>query len=198
MTPDTTSDVTPDTTPDMTPDTAPDSIPEMTEPNVRDAIPAALVELLSGICGVVTIGALNGRTPTVEGTVSRDGQTWMCQASVYVAGAILLARSVWPDTVPPERRPDVARLIARVNWGLLAGSAELDHRDGTVRVRTSLCPAGQAVGMRLAEGLVLPNLGTAALLFPRVASVAAGADDPDQAAERLLDDIESGALVLHR
>lgn len=164
----------------------------------RDAIPDAVVELLSSICGAVQIGDLDGGIPTIEGTVDRDGQSWMCQTSVYSEGAILLTNSIWAEQVPPGRRPEVRELIGAVNWALLTGNAEMDDQDGTVRLRTSLYCAGEAVPMPLAEGLVLPNLGAAALVFPCVASVASGAAEPGDAAEQLIGEIESGRLVLRR
>jgi hypothetical protein len=39
---------------------------------------------------------------------------------------------------PPEQRDEVARFIARANWGLTIGNFELDYDDGHVRFKSSI------------------------------------------------------------
>ncbi|HVC14921.1 MAG TPA: hypothetical protein VND62_08695 [Acidimicrobiales bacterium] len=144
--------------------------------------------------GAVTVGEVPGELPAVEGTVERRGLSWRLQVVSY-PGDVLVARSFLREAVPEDRRDAAAIFANRVNWALLAGNVEVDGGDGTVRVRTSLCPQGALVSVPLTEGLLGPNLGTAALVFPGIEAVAAG-KDPVAAADDVLDEIEGEGIDL--
>ncbi len=157
-------------------------------------LPQAVIDLAAQAAGSVAVGLLDDDVPAVEGTVERDGHSWKLQVSAYPAGT-LVALSIAAEPVPAARRTAVGRLLQQVNWGLLVGAGELDDRDGTVRVRTSLCAFDAPVDEALAAGLILPNLGTAKLVLAAVAAVAAGAD-PEAEAERVLDTIDAEGVDL--
>ena len=53
-------------------------------------------------------------------------------------GRRLLVYSIYPVRVPEGKRPVVAELFTRINWGLPIGGFEMDWSDGEVRVRTAM------------------------------------------------------------
>ena len=157
-------------------------------------LPQAVIDVAAQAAGAVAVGLLDDDVPAVEGTVERDGLAWRLQVAAYPGGT-LVALSIAAEPVPAARRAAVGQLLQQVNWGLLVGDGEIDDRDGTVRVRTSLCAFDAPVDEALAAGLILPNLGTAALVLTAVAAVAAGAD-PEAEAERILDTIDAEGVDL--
>jgi hypothetical protein len=148
--------------------------------------------LLKATGGAASVGEVPGGLPAVEGTIERGGSSWRLQVVSY-PGDVLVARSFLREAVPEDRREAAAVFANRVNWALLVGDVEVDAEDGTVRVRTALCPQGALVSVPLVEGLLGPNLGTAELVFPALQAVAAG-KEPVAAADEVLDEIEEQGI----
>ena len=157
-------------------------------------MPQRVVDTVLRATGAVSVGEVPGGLPAVEGTVERRGTSWRLQVVSY-PGDVLVARSFLREAMPADRREAAAVFANRVNWALLVGDVEIDADDGTVRVRTALCPQGALVSFPLVEGLLGPNLGTAELVLPGLQAVAAG-QDPKAAADAVLDEIEAKGVDL--
>jgi hypothetical protein len=64
--------------------------------------------------------------------------SWKFYAQVVEEQELILLYSICPVRAPEERRSDVANFLTRVNYGLSAGTFELDFDDGEVRCKTVL------------------------------------------------------------
>jgi hypothetical protein len=69
-----------------------------------------------------------------------DGEnaSFVCYAQVIEDKDAFVFYALFPDAVPADRRPAVAELITRLNYGLTIGNFELDFGDGEVRYRASV------------------------------------------------------------
>lgn len=157
-------------------------------------MPKRVVDTIVRALGAVSVGEVPGGLPALEATVERGGISWDVQVVSY-PGDVLVARSYLRGVVPEERREAAAIFANRLNWGLLVGDVEVDVDDGTIRVRTALCPRGALVSVPLVEGLVGPNIGTAELVLPALQAVAAG-KEPVAAADEVLDEIDAHGIDL--
>jgi len=63
---------------------------------------------------------------------------WICIVRVFPESERLLVYSILSENVPLERRPRLAELFARINYGLVLGNFEMDWADGEVRYKTSI------------------------------------------------------------
>lgn len=63
---------------------------------------------------------------------------WICIVRVFPESQRLLVYSILPQNVPEERRPRIAELFIRINYGLVLGNLEMDWVDGEVRYKTSM------------------------------------------------------------
>ncbi len=63
---------------------------------------------------------------------------WICIVRVFPESERLLVYSILPENVPVDRRPRLAELFARINYGLVVGNFEMDWADGEVRYKTSI------------------------------------------------------------
>lgn len=63
---------------------------------------------------------------------------WICIVRVFPESERLLVYSILPENVPLDRRPRLAELFARINYGLVVGNFEMDWADGEVRYKTSI------------------------------------------------------------
>ncbi len=63
---------------------------------------------------------------------------WICIVRVFPESERLLVYSILPENVPVERRPRLAELFARINYGLVLGNFEMDWEDGEIRYKTSM------------------------------------------------------------
>ena len=61
---------------------------------------------------------------------------------LYAREPYLVCLAQLPDTIPDERRLEVAEFLHRANYGLLLGSFEMDYDRGEVRYRTALMTEG--------------------------------------------------------
>lgn len=104
-------------------------------------------------------------------------------ARLWVASGIFLCSSAFPVFVPPDRRPAVAELLARLNWPLLLGNWELDGSDGDVRYRTSATCRHLDLTPAAARDLCYTNFGTVAEGWRPLLDVIASDVTPAEAVE---------------
>jgi hypothetical protein len=98
-------------------------------------------------------------------------------------GRRLLVYSIYPVRVPEGKRPVVAELITRINYGLLIGSFEMDWSDGELRIRTAMpLEEGDFTDKQL-EHLFYGNLALANRYLAGVCGAAFGNVTPEVAIE---------------
>ncbi len=78
--------------------------------------------------------------------------------------------TVCPLTVPEEKRPMIAELIARINWNLLLGSFDLDMDDGEIRFRTSIKLGKDQLSEEILLHTIFSNVVSMDLKFPGLAA----------------------------
>lgn len=74
--------------------------------------------------------------------VANDTQQFVCYLNFGACAA-------------PDRRDEVARFIARANWGLMIGNFEMDFEDGHVRFKSSLDYSGAELTENLIRNAIL-------------------------------------------
>lgn len=144
---------------------------------------AAVVEFLEG----------RGWTVDVDGSLIRtvirtEEQAFPCAVVAVEEVGQLVAYSVFPDTVDPERRESVAELATRANVRLTVGNLEIDLDAGQVRFRTGLAVGQSPVTEEMVERVIVDNAATAVAYFPLVAAVADGRMSPAEAVAVLGDE----------
>lgn len=98
-------------------------------------------------------------------------------------GRRLLVYSIYPVRVPEGKRPVVAELLTRINWGLPTGDFEMDWGDGEVRVRTAMpLEQGDFTDKQL-EQLFYSNLALANRYLAGIYGAAFGNVSPEVALE---------------
>lgn len=91
--------------------------------------------------------------------------------------------------VPPARRDEVTRLMARINEQLLSGHFDLWHADGSLLFRNSLLLAGQAeANDAQCEALIHLAVETAERYFPAVQFVVWAGQNAAEALEAAMID----------
>jgi hypothetical protein len=114
------------------------------------------------------------------GFQGENGQ-WSCYAQAREEQAQLLFYSVCPMNAPGDRRPAVAELLTRVNYGLFIGDFELDMDDGEVRYKTSIDVHGDRLSPALVRPLVYANVLMMDRYLPAIMSVIYGDVPPAEA-----------------
>lgn len=88
-----------------------------------------------------------------------DGeQAWDFRVLTHETDGTIQVYSMFPVHIPQVRRDDVIQYLMRLNYVLIAGSWELDARDGEVRFKTSLHTGDDEVPFDLIEALLLINV----------------------------------------
>jgi hypothetical protein len=91
--------------------------------------------------------------------------------------------------VPPARRDEVAKLLARINEQLLVGHFDLWHSDGSLLFRNSLLLAGNAeANDAQCEALIRFAVDTCERYFPAVQFVVWAGQPADEALEAAMID----------
>jgi hypothetical protein len=114
------------------------------------------------------------------GFQGENGQ-WSCYAQAREEQAQLLFYSVCPMNAPGDRRPAVAELLTRVNYGLFMGNFELDMDDGEIRYKTSIDVEGDRLSPALVKPLVYANVLMMDRYLPGIMSVIYGNVAPAEA-----------------
>ena len=98
--------------------------------------------------------------PVLLSELSGDGGSWAFYAQAAEDKGLVLLYSICPVRAPKARRPEVAELLTRANYGLAAGNFELDLEDGEVRYKTVVQLHGQGLDGITLKRVVRAN-GTA-------------------------------------
>lgn len=83
---------------------------------------------------------------------------WWCLAHALEEQQQFVYFSVYPFSVPPEKRPAVAEFLTRANSILSIGNFEMDYADGEVRFRTSIDVEGDELSLALVRTVVYINV----------------------------------------
>lgn len=110
---------------------------------------------------------------------------WQCFAQAREAEAQFVFYSVYPVLVPPARRPAMAELLTRINYGLVLGNFELDYADGEVRFKTSLDVEGTTLAPPLIRSCVYANVLMLNLYLPALVALLDEGIEPAAALARI-------------
>ncbi len=83
---------------------------------------------------------------------------WQCFAQAREAQQQFVFYSVLPINAPPDKRPKVAELITRINYGMVIGNFEMDFDDGEVRYKTSIDVEGAELTPPMIRQIVYANI----------------------------------------
>jgi hypothetical protein len=67
-----------------------------------------------------------------------DDDEWSCVAQALEEQSIFLFFSILPEDAAEDRRAEVAKFVARANYGMLTGAFEVSLDTGDVRYRTGV------------------------------------------------------------
>ncbi len=98
---------------------------------------------------------------------------------------------IFSESVPDDRRPAVAELLTRANYGLRIGNFEMDFRDGEVRYKASLDFEGATLTHPLLKNLLYPAVQTSDRYFQSVMQVAFAGAVP----EAVIGEVEGRPVV---
>jgi hypothetical protein len=124
-----------------------------------------------------------GRQDLIELVFENPRASWKSYASVSNGDRAFLLYSICAVDVPADRRPAVAELITRINFGLVSGNFEMDWEDGEVRFRTGIELTGISPTIELIAALVQPNLTAVNRYLPALLMVIRNEADPVTARE---------------
>ena len=100
-----------------------------------------------------------GPPATVETRCAGTTAEWTCTGRTFEEQGQVVFDSDLPFTVPEDRGPAMALLLAATNWNLHTGFFALDPATGRIRVRTSfVATAGPLLHAAAAKALVYPNV----------------------------------------
>jgi len=105
----------------------------------------------------------------------------LAHASVFTAGERLALLFIFRKKAVKARRPEVAELITRLNYGMITGGFEMDMDGGEVRYRFGLDFSGVELHPLLVRNAVLTSLDALETYEQAVQDVITGAASPKQA-----------------
>jgi hypothetical protein len=123
-----------------------------------------------------------------ETSFEGDSGVWPVHVHVYDADSRVVLVSTWTGLVDEARRPAMAELCNRANFGLAIGNFELDHDTGEVRFRTSIDTEHAELTPALVRNLAVANMITFDQYLPAIEGVAAGS--PADLAVRAVEEAE--------
>ncbi len=106
---------------------------------------------------------------------------WTCFAREDEERQIFLFHSYLPVKAPEDKRPVLADMLTRANYGLYIGNFELDFNDGEVRFKTSLDVENDRLSHALTKGAVYANVSIMDKYLPGIMSVIYGGASPTEA-----------------
>jgi hypothetical protein len=109
-----------------------------------------------------------------------NGQ-WTCIAQAREEQSQFLFYSLCPVNAPEDRRPAVAELLTRANYGLFIGNFELDLDDGEIRYKTSIDVEGDRLSPALVQQLAYANVFTMDRYLPGMMGLIYGHISPEEA-----------------
>jgi hypothetical protein len=94
---------------------------------------------------------------------------------------VLLCVANFGVNAPEEQRARALDYLNRANWGLRAGSFEMDPRDGEMRFRMTIDASGGAIVPEMVRSMVHTALGSCEHYFPGLMSVVFAGVEPAEA-----------------
>jgi len=128
--------------------------------------------------------------PVVRLSYGSDDGDWELFVQAREEHSQVLAYSVLPDPVEPDRRSAVGQLLHRLNSRLAMGAFEMNLDSGEVRFRTGLDLADVTLTEALLEPVIMTNLRTVEDYLPAILAVRAGTD-PVRALADVQDELDS-------
>jgi len=117
----------------------------------------------------------------VRSGINGDNGQWRIIVSPSDEDEVCLMLSIFPQRCPEHRRAACARLLARINFGMLVGSFEMDFEDGQINFKTSYpFPKGQ-LDAELLKRVVGFNLDCMDKYLPAIMSVIYSGASPAKA-----------------
>ncbi len=115
--------------------------------------------------------------------VPLTGRTGEWDLRIYVLDDTrrMLALSVLPMNVAPERRSAMCETLNRANFGLVNGSFEMDMDSGEVRCRTAVDLDGAILSPSLLRHVLLANAELTDTYHPAIMRVSFGEQAPEEA-----------------
>ena len=108
---------------------------------------------------------------------------YISHLSVDEDRCFVLFYTMCPLMAPEHKRPAIAELLTRANYGMSLGNFELDLRDGEIRYKTSIDVEGSRLTEALLAPLVYANRSTMDRYMPAIIDVLYQGGDPAMAAE---------------
>jgi len=116
-----------------------------------------------------------GPVPTVETRCAGTTSEWACAGRTFEQQGQVVFDSILPVTVPEDRGPGIALLLAGANWSLHTGAFSIDPGTGRVRLRTSLISSsGPLLHAPTAKALVYANVLIVERCLPTLQAALAG------------------------
>lgn len=103
---------------------------------------------------------------------------WYCFAQMREAEGQFVFYSACPMVAPAGRRPAIAELLTRINFGLIMGNFEMDFNDGEIRFKTSIDVEGTVLSPELIRPIVNANVTMMDRYLPSIVKVLEGVTDP--------------------
>ena len=117
-------------------------------------------------------------TPVEDGivkvTFKGENGEWTCVGQAIEKNDQMLFYSIAPLSTPEDRRTEMARFLARANYGTILGNFELDLNDGEVRYKTSIDANGEELVPKLVQPIVYANVLMMDKYLPGIMAVATG------------------------
>ena len=83
---------------------------------------------------------------------------WMCHLHLLEASDQVIFYSIFPASVPEDRRMAMTEFLCRANYGIILGNFEMNLLDGELRYKTSIDVEGSGLSHALLKPLVFGNV----------------------------------------
>jgi hypothetical protein len=125
----------------------------------------------------------------VHTTYAGNNGQFNCFAKLRIEQSQLVFYSIFPIRTPKDKRPLMAELITRANFGMVIGNFELDFNDGEVRYKSSVDFEGIGLKDKMLENLIHANI----LTMDRYLSGLYALIYSDRKPIEIIEEIESGS-----
>jgi len=126
--------------------------------------------------------------PEHSGLKSRfDGDYGEIAFAIRAKGGenLCITSSTCPLRCPADRRKQLCEVLNHINYGLMLGNFEMDHRSGRIHFRTAAPFSDERLDKEVVAALVRCNLGVVNEFLPFIMSVAYGNVTPRRAMEQI-------------
>ena len=123
--------------------------------------------------------------PVLQMAFQGDSGKWTCYARARDEQQQFIFYSVCSANAPENKRPALAELIARVNYGMILGNFELDFTDGEIRYKTSIDVGKDKLTYELIRQVVYSNVMMMDKYQPGIMSVIYSDVSPEEAIKQI-------------